>query len=194
MGIFGKKCCAICGEQVKFFGNRKIKDGNICSDCVKKVSPFFNTREATSYDIRNHLAYREQNKMNLQSFCPTKILGEHTNGMKVYIDELVRKFIITLSSDWIAENPDIIDISQVQSGELYVFEFGNDRSNPRFYSFEVRMEVNSPLFKTIHFSPSLGDRPRSQDSDLYYEYERQFDELERIFAGIPIKRMALPRR
>ncbi len=41
MGLFDKKYCDICGNQIKFLGNRKVEDGNICKDCASKLSPFF---------------------------------------------------------------------------------------------------------------------------------------------------------
>ena len=46
MGLFDKKVCDICGEKIGLLGNRKLDDGNLCKDCAKKLSPWF---EAVSY-------------------------------------------------------------------------------------------------------------------------------------------------
>ena len=41
MGLFDKKICDICGEKIGLLGNRKLDDGNLCKDCAKKLSPWF---------------------------------------------------------------------------------------------------------------------------------------------------------
>ena len=41
MGLFEKKYCDVCGEKIGLLGNRKLEDGNLCKDCAKKLSPFF---------------------------------------------------------------------------------------------------------------------------------------------------------
>ena len=30
--IFEKKNCDICGNEIKFMGNRKLEDGNLCKE------------------------------------------------------------------------------------------------------------------------------------------------------------------
>ena len=44
MGLFDKKVCDICGEKIGLLGNRKLDDGNLCKDCAKKLSPWFEER------------------------------------------------------------------------------------------------------------------------------------------------------
>lgn len=54
MGLFDKKVCDICGEKIGLLGNRKLDDGNLCKDCAKKLSPWFEERRhSTVEDIRN---------------------------------------------------------------------------------------------------------------------------------------------
>ena len=85
MGLFDKKECAICGKKVGLLGARKVEDGTICSDCNKKLSPLFSERKrSTVADIQQQLAYREQNKQNLNFFNPTRVYG---HGIKIYIDD-----------------------------------------------------------------------------------------------------------
>ena len=44
MGLFDKKYCDICGEKIGLLGNRKLDDGNLCKECAKKLSPWFEER------------------------------------------------------------------------------------------------------------------------------------------------------
>ena len=37
MGLFDKKYCDVCGEKIRFLGNRKLEDGNLCKDCAEKL-------------------------------------------------------------------------------------------------------------------------------------------------------------
>ena len=63
MGLFDKKYCDICGSKIGLLGNRKLEDGNLCKDCAKKLSPWFSERRHSSVkDIREQLAYREENR------------------------------------------------------------------------------------------------------------------------------------
>ena len=69
MGLFDKKFCDICGEKIGLLGNRKLEDGNMCKDCAKLLSPLFSDRRSSTIDeIKQQLAYREQNKIALSGF------------------------------------------------------------------------------------------------------------------------------
>ena len=187
MALFEKKFCDICGEKIGLLGNRKLEDGNICKNCAGKLSPFFSDRKrSTLEEIKQQLAYREQNEQNLNSFHPTMTLG---NSTKVYIDQQQGKFIVSSSSDWRKKNPDIIDISQVTGCETRIEEHKteifykspdgkNTSFNPRryeySYEFETVIYVNSPWFNEIKFElSSFSNRPKSQYDFLYSELQRQ---------------------
>lgn len=193
MGLFDKKFCDVCGEKIALLGNRKLEDGNLCKDCAKKLSPFFSERRASTVEeIKQQLAYREENKRQLAFFNPNRTIG---TDKKVYIDDSSRKFIVTSSSNWRESNPDIIEISQVTGCNIDIKEDkdeikqtdsqGNKISYnpPRYkyeYEFNVEITVNSPWFSVIRFELSkYGQRPDSRYTDLYREYERQADELKR---------------
>ena len=73
MGLFDKKICDICGEKIGLLGNRKLDDGNLCKDCAKKLSPWFeDRRHSTVEDIKRQLEYREKNKKAVMDFCITR--------------------------------------------------------------------------------------------------------------------------
>jgi len=194
MGLFGKlfdkKECAICGGEIGLLGNRKLADGNLCKECAKKLSPFMtDRRESTVEEIRQHLAYREQNARILPTVHPTRVFGHNT---KVYVDENAQKFFVTSRSNWQQENPDVIDISQVIDCRVDVREnreqmYHNDREGkrvpynpPRYqcdYAFMVELHIDSPYFNEIRFE--LSDvRPDSPHTEAYRAYEMEVAELQ----------------
>ncbi|MGN0113733.1 MAG: DUF4428 domain-containing protein [Acutalibacteraceae bacterium] len=196
MGLFDKKFCDVCGEKIGLLGNRKLEDGNLCKDCAAKLSPFFSGRKNSTVDeIKQQLAYREENKQKLMNFRPTRTIGERK---KVYIDEAAGTFIVTSSTNWRDANPDIIALSQVTAcntdikenrDEIYRETEDGKRESynpPRYeysYDFLVDILVNSPWFSEIHIELSNGNRPDSRYTELYHEYERQMYELSNALTG-----------
>lgn len=164
MGLFDKKNCDVCGAKIKLLGNRKLDDGNLCKECANKLSPFFSDRKrSTVADIKDQLAYREENKNAVAAFNPTRTLGMDT---KVILDEDAQKFIVSRSNRWKEENPDVIDFSQVTGCSIKVDEEqkevmkrdkeGKEIShNPRRYSHEydfwITVHVNHDYFDEIKF-------------------------------------------
>lgn len=196
MGLFDKKFCDVCGEKIGLLGNRKLEDGNLCKDCAAKLSPFFSGRKSSTVDeIKQQLAYREENKQKLMNFRPTRTIGERK---KVYIDEAAGTFIVTSSTNWRDANPDIIALSQVTAcntdikenrDEIYRETEDGKRESynpPRYeysYDFLVDILINSPWFSEIHIELSDGNRPDSRYTELYHEYERQMYELSNALTG-----------
>lgn len=196
MGLFDKKYCDICGEKIGLLGNRKLEDGNLCKDCARKLSPFFNERRhSTVEEIKQQLAYRKENEAELSNFHPDMIFGE---SRKVYADTNGGRFIVTSASNWRGVNPDLISFSQVtgvntdiheNKNEIYYKdEQGNRKSyNPcRYecsYEFNVTIFVNSPWFDKIELELSDGNRPDSPYTDLYRKYEGQMHTLSDVLKG-----------
>ena len=196
MGLFDKKYCDICGEKIGLLGNRKLEDGNLCKDCARKLSPFFSDRRnSTVEEIRQQLAYREENERRLADFRPDSTFGRFK---KVYVDRAGAKFIVTTASNWRDENPDLISFSQVTGVDTdihenkteiyYEDEEGNSKSyNPRRYEydyeFNVTILVDSPWFNKIELELSDGNRPDSPYTDLYRQYEEQMHTLSDILNG-----------
>lgn len=157
MGLFDKKYCDICGEKIGLLGNRKLEDGNLCKDCAKKLSPWFDDRRrSTVEEIREQLAYRERNREVLRSFSPTMDIGE--NGHHLFIDEPKGQFVAAHKLDR-NDNPDVINLSQVIScymdaderkNEIYRTDSEGNRVSyepPRYeysYDYKVYINVDSP--------------------------------------------------
>lgn len=191
MGLFDKKICDICGDQIGLLGNRKLEDGNMCKDCAKKISPFLTERRKTTVDeMKEHLAYREQNKQNLLNFRPNLVLG---NDTKVYIDQAGGNFVVSRSNDYKSANADVIPLSQVTSCEIKVNERKTEQhytdqqgqrksySPPRYnysYDFDVEITVSNRWFSNINFDLSNGKNPDSPYSELYRQYERQANDIK----------------
>ena len=165
----------------------------MCKECARKLSPFFSDRRhSTVAEINAQLAYRAENEKLLAQFHPTMVFGEND---KVYIDMNSKKFIVTGSSNWRGDNPDLISFSQVIAVDcdivenkdeiFYEDEEGNSKSYfpPRYeceYEFNVIIRVDSPWFDEIEFELSDGNRPDSRYTDIYREYERNMYELRDI--------------
>jgi hypothetical protein len=102
----------------------------MCSKCAAKLSPFFTGRKKSTLDeIKAQLAYREQNRQNLNYFNATRVLGNNT---KVYIDDTQAKFVISRKSDYRSENADIIEIARVISTRYEVEEHKSEIDEFRY--------------------------------------------------------------
>ena len=176
MGLFDafkKKECCICGNEVGLLGNRKLADGNMCSKCTKRLSPWFeDRRESTVEQIKEQLAYRDENARLLESFNVSRTIGEN---YKMYIEEqgdVPVRFFVTSASDYKAANPDIISFKDVIScvTDIDVRDEEMKQKNeegqmvsydpPRFkhhHEFYIKMEIrNNPYFDNIKFNINRG--------------------------------------
>ena len=103
MGVFGnifeRKLCDICGKECNIFGGTKLKDGRLCKECVNKLSPRLeNLKHLTVDDIRDHLAYREENEEKVKNFNVTHVIGG--KGTKLYLDIEKKELIISNENNW----------------------------------------------------------------------------------------------
>ena len=174
MGLFGnmfeKKYCAVCGNEIKILGNRKLEDGNLCKDCAEKLSPWFDERRhSTVEQIKAQLAYREENRPKALAFNTTRSYGRCPS--KLLIDEGAGTFMITSASDFAKANPDVLDLTQITSCSLDTQEHKSELKQknaegkmvsynpPRYeysYDFYVKFTVNHPYIDDmrIRLNPS----------------------------------------
>ena len=173
MGLFGKlfekKTCDICGGEIGLLGNRKLEDGNLCKNCAKKLSPWFEERRhSTVEEIRAQLQYRQENQTRVNQFCTTRSMGESN---RVLLDETHGWLTVTRQRDMQEENPDILDFSAITGCRMDIHESkrelkredseGNKVSYdpPRHeysYSFSIIITVNNPYFDDMKLR--LNDR------------------------------------
>lgn len=164
MGFFSKKYCDICGEKISLIGNKKLDDGNMCKTCAKKLSPWFSDRRKSSLsDINEQLKYREDNKNKVSTFNVTRTLGSNP---KVLINDNDNQFMVAYDDNYVAENPDVInmsdvincvlDIDETKTEIMRIDENGKEVSHMirRYdysYNFYVIINVNNPYFTEIKF-------------------------------------------
>ena len=165
MGFFDKKYCDICGDKIGLLGNRKLEDGNLCKNCAKKLSPWFDERRhSTVEQIKRQLAYREENKKAAAAFRSTRSFGK--GSQKLYVDENARKFTVNRGTDFGGDNADILDFSQATGCDLRIDEHRREMHQtvdgksvsyhpPRYeysYDFKVTVRVDHPYFSDMDFN------------------------------------------
>ena len=189
MGLFGKlfdkKECSICGGEIGLLGNRKLEDGNCCKDCARKLSPWFDDRRHSTVDqIKQQLAYREENQRNLATFRPTKTYGERYELHVEFQNGVPSRFVVTQTSDYMGENADLLAFKDVSSFNIEIDENKRElmRENskgesvsyvpPRYeysYDFNAEIHINHPYCQEICFrlnrdtlNLETADGPRSR--------------------------------
>lgn len=169
MGLFDafkKKDCEICGKEVGMFGYKKLEDGEICKDCVKLLSPWFDERRhSTVAQIKAQIAYREENRRQLNSFNPAISIGNDYE-VKVELENGVPTRFVIARNNYLEENADIINFSQVSSFNIDVRERRDEQKHrdntgnmvsynpPRYkysYDFYCNLMVTADYFDDIRF-------------------------------------------
>ena len=200
--VFKKKDCEICGKEVGVFGYKKLEDGEICKDCVKLLSPWFDDRRhSTVEQIKQQLSYREENRAALNAFCPTVAYGERYTLRAEIVNGVPTRFVIERGDNYKEENADIVNFKDVTSFHIDVQEYNRElkyRNSqgeevsyrpPRYeysYDFYAEINVNHPYFNEMRFQvnrdtlnletvdrrPGLGITRNGFDPTLYPEYRQ----------------------
>ena len=213
MGLFDafkKKDCEICGKEVGLFGYKKLEDGEICKDCVKLLSPWFDDRRhSTVAQIKQQLIYREENRAALNTFRPTVAFGERYTLRAELVNGVPTRFVVERTDSYKEENADIISFRDVTSFNIDVQESkrelmarnskGEEVSYhpPRYeysYDFYAEIHVNHPYFNEITFRlnrdsvnletverrPGFGTVRTGFDPTLYPEYRQHRGECDEL--------------
>ena len=197
MGLFDKKNCDICGEKIGLLGNRKLDDGNLCKNCAKKLSPWFEERRhSTIEDIKRQLEYREQNKQKVENFRVTRQIA--TKTYNIFIDDTNGNFAVAHNLD-ISENPDIVPLSSIT---MCMMEVKQDRSEEKYnkdgkmvsyqppvyhyeYDYTMRIKVRTPWFDDMDFklnNISLEEKDRHE----IMEIEQVANQIVAALTGNPV--------
>lgn len=171
--IFKKKDCEICGKEVGMFGYKKLEDGEICKDCVKLLSPWFDDRRhSTVEQIKAQLAMREQNQKELEGFSHSISFGDYYTMFVELVGGVPTRFVVSNTENYKAENADVISFKNVASFDIDERErrdeqkYTNDKGErvsynpPRYtyeYDFYVKLQITGiPYINDISFR--LNDR------------------------------------
>lgn len=192
MGLFDRKYCDFCGEKIGLLGNRKLENGNMCKTCAKQISPWLVGRKGyTVEEMKEHLAYREENKDKVKEFHVTRTLGLET---KIYFDEDKGWFLVTNDKNYREKNPDVLEFSQVlgcniniDEHEYEIYRTGEDGESqsynpPRYRTvcdFDVLLEVEHPWFSQITIQVENGSVQRN--SAEYRQAEKACEEIKKAF-------------
>ena len=197
MGLFDAKYCSICGKKLGLFGTTKLKDGNLCKDCAGKMSSLLPSKKALFVEeVKEHLAYREQNEEELKNFNYTRRFGQE--GTILYVDEANRRFIASSSSNWVHSNPDIISFDQVRDvtvssreskSEVYDEDAEGKRISfdpPRYdydYDLYITILLDHPWFNEIYYQMNYSTKITHYAQDLYFYYEDLANDISRTLLG-----------
>ena len=185
--IFKKQDCEICGKEVGMFGYKKLKDGEICKDCVKLLSPWFEERrESTVAQIKEQLAYRARNAEELKNFHPTIVYGDSLRRMFVEErDGVPYRFCIANGEDYLDENADLVLVENIEeiiidiqdnAHELLLHEEKKDEDGniiqeeeyydpPRYdYSYEFKATL---LLKNIPWFDAMDIQLNRENPELF---------------------------
>jgi len=220
--VFKKKDCEICGKEVGVFGYKKLEDGEICKDCVKLLSPWFDDRRHSTVDqIKAQLAYREENRAALNDFRPTLTIGEYNPIRIELVDGVPTRFVVERNGNYREENADIVSFKDVTSFNIDENEnrqeekFRNSQGEmvsynpPRYeynYDFRAEIYVNHPYFddmrfdlngssielKTIEQRNFLGFVSNNFDPMLYPEYREFKKEMDELNAVFQAGMQGMP--
>lgn len=107
--VFKKKDCEICGKEVGLLGYKKLEDGEICKDCVKKLSPWFDERRhSTVEQIKAQLQAREYNKLAMETWQPSIALGDYYTMYVKTKGDVPISFVVSNSDKYRENNADIL--------------------------------------------------------------------------------------
>ena len=157
------------------FGYKKLEDGEICKDCLKLVSPWFDDRRHTTVaEIKEQIVYRQRNAKELENFTISRQIGEEAYIMYIEeVDDIPTRFFVTNCSDYMEADPDSISFKDVVSCVTDVYEWDDEITQrdsegnmvscrpPRYehhYDFFIKMEIrNNPYFDEIKFRINSSD-------------------------------------
>ena len=173
--------CSICGNTLTEFGNKNLKDGIVCRNCVKKASPWLDDDDYLSRDIeafKKHLEYREKNKAIVEAFEPERtIKGKYS----LYLDRDNGEFVISKRKDYKKDNADVLRYKDIK--ELTIFEELDETGNYNLL-MDIKLknkEIDNVCFRVNEF-PGLERESKEYKEalDKAYEYLNGFDEEDGI--------------
>ncbi|MBQ2310186.1 MAG: DUF4428 domain-containing protein [Erysipelotrichales bacterium] len=166
--------CPICGNERTLFGNRQAKDGIICRNCAKKLSPWLSEEdiaEITVEELKKHIAYREENLEKLDQFTETENTGAYE---KLSYDKEHGWIIFSKRNNLKKENPDLIPVSAIGKSYRSVRRQAEGNGLVNVY---YTVEVDSPYFRKVDFrvNPFPGIRKLSGEYNRALEETKAYD-------------------
>ncbi len=175
MGLFKKEACVLCGGKTGLL-DKKCRDGKVCKDCRKKLSPWFDDYKDTDKTLlENQLLLRRADRVIAQGGHFDKVFGEF--GV-ILIDEAARQFIafpdtssglfgsqrkVRSLDDVIDLGPDVVKFDAVEDFEIDITETSREEKRtvngqqvsydpPHILymeTFTLRLTLHHPYIKTM---------------------------------------------
>ena len=176
--VFKKKDCEICGKEVGMLGYKKLEDGEICKDCVKLLSPWFDDRRhSTVEQIQRQISAREENQRQLQTWSHDISFGEYQKIYVRRVNGVPESFVITSSDNYKQSNADIISFRNVTSCDVDIRESHTElmRTNQN----GEKVSYNPPRFEySYDFYITLMVSGMEYIDDIRFKVNRSTLELE----------------
>lgn len=178
MGLFSKKYCSICGEPAGALGRKKLADGLVCKKCTAGFSPFWSVWKTTTADeVRDHLKYREQNRITLSRFSPSVRIGEE---YALFIDPASGLFAMCEEKDLPYNNPDVFALKDVRdcSYDIKMDQHRGDENENDYYLyyFYLVVRLDNPYIRTARFRINKKTLCADKRPVLH-------DQIEQVYAG-----------
>lgn len=170
-------------------GNRKLEDGNMCKDCAKNLSPWFDDRRhSTVEEIKKQLKMREENRRLAASFRPGRVIRSERHNL--YVDEGQQLFAVSTNLDR-EDNPDILslslitgcsmDVEEDRTEEYWTNSDGEDVSYnpPRYryiYDYYLHIYLNHPYIDDMKLRLNSGEISEEERNRLL-DVERAGQEM-----------------
>lgn len=110
MGLFTNKdkACPICEKGTPRLFATKIEGAPICSECNDKILADQGMVDNWTFvNLKEHLAYRSENKKLVENFTPTRTV---THEREMVIDDVNQLFYF---KSWIEDNPPVFKFSDI---------------------------------------------------------------------------------
>ena len=174
--IFKKKDCEICGKEVGMFGYKKLEDGEICKDCVKLLSPWFEERRhSTVAQIKEQLAYRARNAEELKDFHPTIRYGD--SHRRMFVEErsgVPYRFCIANGEDYLDENADLVLVENIEEVILDI----EDNAVELCIAEEEKDEDGNVISEAVYYDPPRYDYSFEFKATLLIKNTPWFDAMD----------------
>ena len=174
--------CCLCGEPLSRFGNKKIRDGVLCRNCIKAASPWLSDEDYEKLTLeayKEHLAYREANLEKLKAFSAEKqVEGKYS----LYLDEQKKEFVISKRKDYLKENADVVSFDDIK--EISIFEEPYEDTEDVDICFDMKLnnqQIDNIYFRVNEFPGLIRESEEHQKAiDLAVSYLDAFENEEGI--------------
>jgi hypothetical protein len=163
--------CSICNEDLARYGNRKLKDGMLCRNCVKLCSEWLSDEDYLNRsveDMKKHLEYRQLNLDSLDDFKPEKeVTGKYT----IYFDEKASEFVVSKKKDFKKDNSDVFRYDDIKEISIFEEQYMDTGSVDLYFDIKLKdHDIDNVCFRINEF-PGMEKDSTDYQNTLAKAYE-----------------------